>query len=294
MAVRRRGGVQSYPGIPVDLWVTCRKCGGMHYRPEFEAALRVCPSCNYHDRLDAAERIALLLDDPDQFHELDADITAADPLNFSRPGGSYVDRVAKARALTSRNEAIVCGVGGLRGCPVALGVMEFGFIAGSMGSATGEKITRLFEHALRHRLPVVTVTASGGARQDEGLFALMQMARTTAAAARLGEAGLPHICVMADPTLAGVTASFAAVADIIVGEPGATIRFAGSRVVQGTLRRRAPVEDHTAEWVLRQGMIDLVVPRRELRETLSRVIGHLAPARASAPAAPVTPTATRV
>ena len=292
MAVRRRGGVQSYPDVPVDLWVTCRKCGGMHYRPEFEAELRVCPSCNYHDRLDAAERIALLLDSPDQFHEFDADITAADPLGFSRPSGSYVDRVAKARALTSRNEAVVCGVGPLNGRPVALGVMEFGFIAGSMGSATGEKITRLFEHARRHRLPVITVTASGGARQDEGLFALMQMARTTAAAARLSEAGLPHICVMADPTLAGVTASFASVADIIVGEPGATIRFAGSRVVQGTLRRRAPVEDHTAEWVLKQGLLDLVVPRRELRETLSRVIGHLAPTPAAAPT-PTTPTAVR-
>ena len=292
MAVRRRGGVQSYPDVPVDLWVTCRKCGGMHYRPEFEAELRVCPSCNYHDRLDAAERIALLLDDPDEFHELDADITAADPLEFSRPSGSYVDRVAKARALTSRNEAIVCGVGPMHARPIALGVMEFGFIAGSMGSATGEKITRLFEHALRHRLPVITVTASGGARQDEGLFALMQMARTTAAAARLGEAGLPHICVMADPTLAGVTASFASVADIIVGEPGATIRFAGSRVVQGTLRRRAPVEDPTAEWVLRQGLLDLVVPRRELRETLSRVIGHLTPAQTAAPT-PNTPRAVR-
>lgn len=292
MAVRRRGGVQSYPDVPVDLWVTCRKCGGMHYRPEFEAALRVCPTCNYHDRLDAAERITLLIDDPDRFHEIDADITAADPLGFSRPSGSYLDRVAKARALTSRNEAIVCGVGPLQGRPVALGVMEFGFIAGSMGSATGEKITRLFEHALRHSLPVITVTASGGARQDEGLFALMQMARTTAAAARLGEAGLPHICVMADPTLAGVTASFASVADIIVGEPGATIRFAGSRVVQGTLRRRAPVEDHTAEWVLRQGLLDLVVPRRELRETLSRVIGHLTPAQTAA-STPNTPRAVR-
>ena len=284
MALRRRRGANTHPDVPVDLWATCRKCNAMHYRPEFEAALRVCPACNYHDRLDAAERIALLLDDPGAFQEIDADITAADPLEFRRPSGSYVDRVAKARALTSRNEAIVCGVGPLLGRAVALGVMEFGFIAGSMGSATGEKITRLFEHALRQRLPVVTVTSSGGARQDEGLFALMQMARTTAAAARLSEAGLPHVCVMADPTLAGVTASFAAVADVIVGEPGATIRFAGSRVVQGTLRRRAPVEDHTAEWVLRQGMLDLVIPRRELCETLSRVIGHLAPADVSAPA----------
>ncbi len=265
----------------------------MHYRPEFEASLRVCPACNYHDRMTAAERIALLLDDPPSFRELDAEVTAADPLEFQRPSGSYPDRVAKARALTTRNEAVVCGAGSLGGRTVALGVMEFGFIAGSMGGATGEKITRLFEYALRRRLPVVTVTASGGARQDEGLFALMQMARTTAAAARLGEAGLPYVCVMADPTLAGVTASFAAVADVIIGEPGATIRFAGSRVVQGTLRRRAPVEDHTAEWVQQQGMIDLVVARRELRRTVARVIAALAPhpAPAHAPSPPPRPAA---
>ena len=249
----------------------------MQYRPEFEAALRVCPTCNYHDRMDAAERIALLLDDPKSFVEIDADITAADPIEFVRPSGSYVDRVGKARALTNRNEAIVCGTGLLNERRVALGVMEFGFIAGSMGSATGEKITRLFEMARREHLPVVTVTSSGGARQDEGLFALMQMARTTAAAARLRDVHMPHICVMADPTLAGVTASFASTADIIIGEPGATIRFAGSRVVKGTIRRRSEVEDHTSEWVQQHGMLDLVLGRQELRDTLSQLITHLAP-----------------
>jgi acetyl-CoA carboxylase carboxyl transferase subunit beta len=253
----------------------------MHYKPEFEAALRVCPACNYHDRIDASERIALLLDDPHTFQEIDCDLTAADPISFHRPSGSYIERVAKARALTGRNEAIVCGKGLIHSQTVALGVMEFGFIAGSMGSATGEKISRLFEMAARERLPVITVTSSGGARQDEGLFALMQMARTTAAAARLGD--IPHVCVMADPTLAGVTASFAAIADVIIGEPGATIRFAGSRVVQGALRRRAPVEDHTAEWVQKHGMLDLVVPRRELRETVSRIISHLKPSIVATP-----------
>ena len=249
----------------------------MQYRPEFEAALRVCPTCNYHDRMDAAERLALMLADPESFVEIDADITAADPIEFVRPSGSYVDRVGKARALTNRNEAIVCGTGLLNERRVALGVMEFGFIAGSMGSATGEKITRLFEMARREHLPVVTVTSSGGARQDEGLFALMQMARTTAAAARLRDVHMPHICVMADPTLAGVTASFASTADIIIGEPGATIRFAGSRVVKGTIRRRSEVEDHTSEWVQQHGMLDLVLGRQELRDTLSQLITHLAP-----------------
>ena len=263
--------------MPVDLWVTCRKCGSMHYRPEFEAALRVCPKCGYHDRLSVAERLALLLDDPATFRESDAGITAADPLEFRRPTGSYPERVARARALTGHNEAIVCGVGRMNGREIALGVMDFGFIAGSMGAATGEKIARLFERARTRRLPLVIVASSGGARQDEGVFALMQMARTTAAAARLGEAGVPYICVMADPTLAGVTASFAAVADIIIGEPGATIRFAGSRVVQGALRRRAPVEDHTAEWVLRRGMIDMVVPRPELSSVLTQLVSVLAP-----------------
>ena len=270
-----RGGPRAAE-VPVDLWLTCRKCGSMHYRPEFEASLHVCPKCNYHDRLSVAQRLALLLDDPAAFREFDADITAADPLEFERPGGSYPERVARARALTGHNEAIVCGTGRMGGREIALGLMEFGFIAGSMGAATGEKITRLFERARAHRLPLVIVTSSGGARQDEGVFALMQMAKTAAAAARLSEACVPYICVMADPTLAGVTASFAAVADIIVGEPGATIRFAGSRVVQGALRRRAPVEDHTAEWVLRRGMIDVVVPRPEQKEVLTRLIGALA------------------
>jgi acetyl-CoA carboxylase carboxyl transferase subunit beta len=255
----------------------------MHYRPEFEAALRVCPTCNYHDRMDAAERITLLLDNPHSFVEIDADITAADPIEFVRPSGSYIDRVAKARALTNRNEAIVCGTGLLNKRRVAIGVMEFGFIAGSMGSATGEKITRLFEMARREHLPVITVTSSGGARQDEGLFALMQMARTTAAATRLQDVQMPHICVMADPTLAGVTASFASIADIIIGEPGATIRFAGSRVVKGTIRRRSNVEDHTSEWVQQHGMIDLVLGRHELRETLALLISHLAPVTSTRP-----------
>ena len=249
----------------------------MHYRPEFDAALKVCAKCNYHDRLTVDERVAVLLDDPATFVEFDTDITAADPLTFERPTGSYRERVAKARAQTGRNEAIACGSGMLHGRPIALGVMEFDFIGGSMGAATGEKITRLFEHAMRTRIPLVLVTASGGARQDEGLFALMQMAKTSAAAARLAEARVPYICVMADPTLAGVTASFASLADVIIGEPGATIRFAGSRVVHGTVQRRGPVEDHTSEWVLRHGMMDLVVPRREQRDTIARIIEYLAP-----------------
>ena len=272
---RRRGGV------PADLWVTCRKCNAMHYRPEFEAGLHVCTRCNYHDRLTVGQRLDLLLDDAASFRELAADVMTADPLTFSRPSGRYPDRVAKAQASTGRSEAVVCGVGRIQGHEVAVGVMEFGFIAGSMGGATGERIARLFELAHDWRIPLLMVTASGGARQDEGVFALMQMAKTTAAAARLADAGVPYIALMADPTLAGVTASFAAVADVIIGEPGATIRFAGSRVVQGTLSRRAQADDHTSEWVLRRGMIDAVVPRRDQRRTIGRLIELLAPARAS-------------
>ncbi len=250
----------------------------MHYRPEFDAGLRVCPKCNYHDRLSATERINLLLDDPDGFDEFDADITACDPIQFNRPGGSYPERVERARAVTGRNEAFISGVGRLNGRDIALGVMEFGFIAGSMGAATGAKIVRLFDTARERGHPLVIVTASGGARQDEGVFALMQLANTTAAAARFAAAALPYVCVMADPTLAGVTASFAAVADIIIGEPGATIRFAGSRVVQGALHRRAPVEDHTSEWVWRRGMVDMVVARPMLKSTLAGLLDLLSPA----------------
>jgi acetyl-CoA carboxylase carboxyl transferase subunit beta len=248
----------------------------MHYRPEFEAVLHVCTRCNYHDRITVTQRLELLLDDADAFQELDADVLTMDPLEFSRPSGSYPDRVAKAQASTGRTEAVVCGVGHLQGRTIAIGVMEFGFIAGSMGGAVGERIARLFELAYDQRLPLIMVTASGGARQDEGVFALMQMAKTTAAAARLGEAGVPYISIMADPTLAGVTASFASVADVIIGEPGATIRFAGSRVVRGTVSRRAQADDHTAEWVLKRGMIDMVVPRRDHRRTIGRLIEILA------------------
>ncbi len=253
----------------------------MHYRPEFEAGLHVCTRCDYHDRLTVGQRLDLLLDDAGSFQELAGDVLTSDPLNFSRPSGRYPDRVAKAQESTGRSEAVVCGVGHIQGHEVAVGVMEFGFIAGSMGGAAGERIARLFELAHERRIPLVMVTSSGGARQDEGVFALMQMAKTTAAAARLADAGVPYIALMADPTLAGVTASFAAVADVIIGEPGATIRFAGSRVVQGTLSRRAQADDHTAEWVLRRGMIDAVVPRRDQRRTIGRLIELLAPARAS-------------
>ena len=265
-------------GVPADLWVTCRKCGAMHYRPEFEAGLHVCTRCDYHDRLTVGQRLDLLLDDADGFQELGANVLSADPLEFSRPSGSYPDRVAKAQAATGCSEAVVCGVGHIQGHEVALGVMEFGFIAGSMGGAAGERIARLFELSHARRIPLVMVTSSGGARQDEGVFALMQMAKTTAAAARLAAAGVPYIVLMADPTLAGVTASFAAVADVIIGEPGATIRFAGSRVVQGTLSRRAQADDHTAEWVMRRGMIDAVVARRDQRRTIGRLIELLAAA----------------
>ena len=285
------GGRTPPRNVPVDLWVTCRKCGAMHYRPEFDAGLRVCPKCNYHDRLSATERFDLLLDDPDGFNELDAEITAADPIQFSRPGGSYPERVDRARAVTGRSEAFIGGLGQLDGREIALGVMEFGFIAGSMGAATGAKIARLFDTARERGHPLVIVTASGGARQDEGVFALMQLANTTAAAARFGAAGLPYICVMADPTLAGVTASFAAVADVIIGEPGATIRFAGSRVVQGTLRRRGPVEDHTSEWVRRRGMIDMVVARPMLKPTLAALLDLLSPAVAETTAETTAATA---
>ena len=276
MARRRRAGV------PADLWIKCRKCGSMHYRPEFEAGLRVCTQCEYHDRLSAGQRLDLLLDDPSSFEELNVGVVSADPLGFSRPSGSYPDRLEKARVATGRSEAVVCGVGEIQGHSVAVGIMEFGFIGGSMGGAVGERITRLFELSYDDCLPLVIVTASGGARQDEGLFALMQMVKTTAAAVRLAKARVPFIVVMADPTLAGVTASFASLADVIVGEPGATIRFAGSRVVQGTLSRRARAEDHTSEWVLRHGMIDMVVPRRDQRRTIGRLIELLAPGRETA------------
>lgn len=266
------------PVVPDDLWVKCPRCRELTYSREFERELRVCPRCNHHFRLTAAQRIAMLTD-PGSFVEWDAGLEAADPLGFAAGGESYPDKVAMAKRKSGTREALVTGSARLDGRPLALAVAEFGFMGASMGSVFGEKLVRAIERAIEQELPLVTVSSSGGARMQESPFSLMQMAKTTAALARLGEARLPHIAVLVDPCYGGVTASYTTVADVIIAEPGAMIGFAGPRVIEQITRQKLPEGFQTAEFLLEHGMIDLIAPRRSLRAKIATLLDHYALAR---------------
>jgi len=258
--------------IPDDLWIKCTKCKELIYTKEFENNKKVCTKCGYHVRLGARERIALLLDEG-SFEELDAHLITADPLGFtSLTELPYYQKVVQTRQKTGVNEALLTGVGLLEGLPLAIAVCDFSFQGGSMGGVFGEKLVRLVETAMERNIPVLTVSASGGARMHEGLFSLMQMAKTTAALSRLGDRRLPHFSLFTDPTLGGVSASYASVADVILAEPGAVIGFAGQRVIEQTTRQKLPPGFQSAEFLQEHGMLDLVVPRRELRTTLQSLI----------------------
>jgi acetyl-CoA carboxylase carboxyl transferase subunit beta len=219
----------------------------------------------------ARERIEQLLD-PDSFIEEDAQLVAGDPLSFRSLDQSYPDKLAETRRKTGLPEALLCGRGLLEELPLRLAVCDFGFLGGSMGAAMGEKLVRAVERCLSEGLPLVSVCTSGGARMHEGIFALMQMAKTSAAVARLGEARLPFICVLTDPTTGGVTASWAGLGDVLIAEPGALVGFAGPRVIEQITKQKLPPDAQRAEFLLQHGMIDLVVPRRELRSTLARLV----------------------
>lgn len=266
------------PAVPDDLWVKCPGCNELTYSREFERLAHVCPRCNHHFRLAATQRIDLLVD-AGSFEAWDADLTAADPLGFVADGESYREKVTRTIRKTGATESLVTGKATLQGCPIALAVAEFGFMGASMGSVFGEKLARAVERAIDEGLPVITVSASGGARMHESAFSLMQMAKTTAALARLGEARLPHIAVLVDPCYGGVTASYATVADVIIAEPGAMIGFAGPRVIEQITRQKLPAGFQTAEFLLEHGMIDLIVPRRELPGRIATLLGHYALAR---------------
>lgn len=249
------------------LWLKCPKCSEILYIRELEKNCKVCSKCGYHFRLTAKERIALTLD-AGSFEEFDADLEPVDLLSF--PG--YKEKLISAKDDTGLSDAIMTGEGKIEGWPVLIGVLDPHFIMGSMGSIVGEKITRLVERALEKRLPVVIFSASGGARMQEGVFSLMQMAKTSAAIAKLDQAGLLYISVLTDPTTGGVTASFAALGDIIIAEPGALIGFAGRRVTEQTLKEKLPADFQTAEFCHKHGFIDLIVPRHEMKETLGLVL----------------------
>jgi acetyl-CoA carboxylase carboxyl transferase subunit beta len=266
-----RGGDEAAREVPDNLWVKCSRCNDLIYVKEFERTARVCQKCGHHFRLTARERIALLAD-PDSFEEHDADLWPADPLDFVSATESYSLRLEQTQAKTDLPDALVCGSLVIGGVPAEVAVADFNFLGASMGSVFGEKLVRAVDRALARRAPLLTVSASGGARMQEGTFALMQMAKTTAALAELGAAALPHISLLTDPCFGGVTASYAMQADVILAEPGAIIGFAGPRVIEQTIRQKLPEGFQTAEFLLQHGMLDAIVPRRELAGYLATLM----------------------
>lgn len=256
--------------MPDGLWTKCPSCGEAVYNKDLEANLMVCPPCGHHFRLDGRTRLAQLVD-PGSFTERGRELRSEDPLAFvdTKP---YARRLAQAHAADPTAEAVLTGIGQIHGHRLALAVMDFSFMGGSMGSVVGERVARIIDAARVEHLDLVIVTASGGARMQEGTLSLMQMAKTSTAMARLHEAGRLAISVLADPTTGGVSASFATLSDIIIAEPGATIGFAGRRVIEQTIRQKTPAEFQTAEWLMKHGQVDMLVPRHKLRDTLAQLI----------------------
>ncbi|HOI15244.1 MAG TPA: acetyl-CoA carboxylase, carboxyltransferase subunit beta [Geobacteraceae bacterium] len=259
--------------VPEGLWTKCKSCNATIYTKEMEKNLNVCPKCDYHFRLSAKARLDLVLD-PGSFTEFDRDLESVDFLEF-QDSKSYRDRIQAAMEKGNGKEAVICGEGMIDGTPVQIAVFDFSFMGGSMGSVVGEKITRLIERAGERRTPAIIFSSSGGARMQESIISLMQMAKTSAALARLRDAGLPYISVLTDPTTGGVTASFAMLGDIIMAEPKALIGFAGPRVIEQTIRQKLPEGFQRAEYLLEHGMVDVIVPRKELKTRLSQIVKML-------------------
>ncbi|MBI2840893.1 MAG: acetyl-CoA carboxylase carboxyltransferase subunit beta [Acidobacteria bacterium] len=262
-------------GVPEGLWVRCNNCREALFRKQVVENMNCCPKCQYHFRLTAKERIEMLLDDG-VFEEYDADLTPADPLNFTdlKP---YASRLKAAYASTGLREAFITSRGTMGGIPVVLGVMEYNFIGGSMGSVVGEKVTRAIEMSLTEKIPLILISCSGGARMMEGALSLMQMAKISAALARLHAEAIPYISVLTDPTTGGVTASFAMLGDLNIAEPKALIGFAGPRVIEQTIRKKLPDGFQRSEFLLEHGMLDALVPRPQMREYLIRSLRWFRP-----------------
>ena len=259
--------------VPEGLWTKCVSCGETIFTKDIENNLNVCPKCNHHYRVSARKRLELLLDEG-SFQELDADLVSVDCLNF-KDTKSYQQRIDQALAKGGSKDAIICGSGLVEGTPVQICVFDFSFMGGSMGSVVGEKITRGIERSLADRTPVIIVSASGGARMQESILSLMQMAKTSAALAKLREEGLPFVSILTDPTTGGVTASFAMLGDINMSEPKALIGFAGPRVIEQTIRQKLPEGFQRAEYLLDHGMVDVIVERSKMKEQLSSILKML-------------------
>jgi acetyl-CoA carboxylase carboxyl transferase subunit beta len=258
---------------PDGVWVKCASCSEILYRQELERSLWVCGRCGAHFRISAAEYLSILCD-PDSFEELFGEVRTVDPLKFRDRRGRYSEKIARAQSGAPTREAVVTGRARIEEIGVALGVMDFSFLGGSMGSVVGERIARLTVLARRERRPLVIVSSSGGARMHEGILSLMQMAKTCAELARLHEAGVPFISILADPTTGGVSASFATLGDVILAEPNALIGFAGPRVIRETIGQELPAGFQRAEFMLAHGFVDCVTPRGEMRPVLGRLLRY--------------------
>lgn len=259
--------------IGKDIWHKCDQCNSIVRQKEWIQNWKVCTSCNHHDRISAADRIKLFLD-ADTFKETNAELVSGDPLKFT-DSKKYTDRVVQAREKTGRNDAVVTGTGKIYDVPVSLAVMEFAFMGGSMGSVVGEKIARSMEKALDDKCPCITVASTGGARMQEGVLSLMQLAKTSMLCKKMNEQGIPFISVLADPSTAGIMASFASLGDVIIAEPGAYVGFAGKRVIKATTKQSLPKGFQTSEFVHDRGFIDLVIHRHDLRSTIGTLLRQL-------------------
>ena len=256
--------------IPADAWEKCEACGHTDIREKFVRNFNVCPTCDYHRRIRASDYVSLMLDEGTA-EELEVELRSTDPLGFPE----YPQRLKKATVNAGDGDALVAATGTLDSLPVNIGVMDFAFMGGSMGSVVGEKIARLGQRSLERKYPLIIVSASGGARMQEGVLSLMQMAKSSALLAMLAERRIPYISILTNPTTGGVSASFAMLGDAIVAEPGAVIGFAGPRVIKQTLGQDLPEGFQTAEFLLDHGMLDAVVPRRQLKQTVSQLLRHM-------------------
>jgi len=259
--------------VPEGLWVKCTGCSGQLYRAELKRNLYVCPKCNHHLRIGARERLEWFLD-PDSGEEIGADIEPLDPLKF-KDSKRYRDRLNQAQKDTNERDALIVMAGSLKSIPVVAAAFEFRFIGGSMGSVVGERFVRGIHYCIEHKRPMICFSASGGARMQEALYSLLQMAKTSAALAALAEARLPYISVMTDPTMGGVSASIALLGDVNIAEPGSLIGFAGPRVIEETVKEKLPVGFQRAEFLLEKGALDMIVDRRNARDEIAAVIAKL-------------------
>ena len=264
-------GEQGHQEPPDNLWIRCPSCNEQIYKREYQDNLRVCPKCRHHFRLSLEERIETLLD-AESFQESDATLRGTDPLSFAAEGETYAQKLEDYVSKTGTLEAAVSGLATIEGVRLVVVLSNYAFIAGSLGVAVGEKIVRAIDTAVAHRLPLLIVSASGGARQHEGIFGLLQMAKTTAALARLARVEMPYISLLTDPTIGGVPASYAMLGDVTIAEPGAYIGFAGPRIIEQTIRQKLPPGVASSESMLAHGMIDMICTRAELRGTIARLM----------------------